>query len=373
MEYLLETFPDTFLLDFDNTDLNRLYCVFSFNKSCFLNYQYDAIIENHQKNQTGNLREKIITEVLTHYGISHFFIKNFNDQHELIFSYLLSSNDNELNWFTDVVSGKNLVYSSNLPFKLTKKLAHKFNTVKTSWKTEAMNEGYAAFEDWDTSINKYSITKGLIWSALVYETKNVAFANEVMNNIRSTANVAFWLEIMPQLYRNGLRHNDNLNEIMDYINYAVFTMNQPINFKRKKIQNLIHDSDEWHLQMQAMRHSNRGISLIKLPKSTIKKFVIKIEDELYIIKQLKTNHELYLEGNELSHCVASYLHNCLEDGSFIFSLRQINADNIEKRLVTIEVLNHEIFQKSGKAIRQCSPLEENIIAEWAKNNGLTIK
>jgi hypothetical protein len=227
-----------------------------------------------------------------------------------------------------------------------------------------MNEGYIAFKDWDASIESFNISKSLVWSAIVFETKNVAFANLVVNNIRTIENAEFWVEIMPQLYRNGLNQDHRINEIMDYINYAVFTAKQNINFKTKKINKIIEDSNDWHYDGIVKER------LINLPKSCIKNFSMDLDNERYIIKQLKTNHDLFHEGFELRHCVSSYTRNCLLNNSFIFSLRHLNKHKVENRLITIEVNENKIYQKYGKANRFSTPLEDKIIAVWAMGNNL---
>ena len=201
----------------------------------------------------------------------------------------------------------------------------------------------------------------------MYEVKNLPYTNEVVNNIRGTENAAFWVKVMIQLYRNGLREDDPINEIMDYIQYQEFTVNRQINFKTKKAQNIISESHEWHQDFgnSAFR---RQQPILKLPKSTIEKFYFEEDDNQYVIKQLVTNKELFQEGNELNHCVGSYADNCLHGGSFIFSLRQIDDFKNEKRLITIEIYKNRIFQKLGKYNRACFPFEDKIIAAWAKEN-----
>jgi hypothetical protein len=125
IQFFIETFPIKFLMDIKLFGFHKLNYIFKLNKSLFLDFNFDSIIENHLPNGKTYLCEDIIYAVLSKYGISFFFIQNFN-------KYVLP--DKELNWFNDVVSGKNLVYSECLPFKITKKLAHKFNTVNTDWK-----------------------------------------------------------------------------------------------------------------------------------------------------------------------------------------------------------------------------------------------
>lgn len=360
LRFFVDTFPPHFLLDLNRNDFSKLHYIFKLNRSWLLNFDYSSIIKYHSSSLPNYLRERIVREVLRSYGISFFFIQNFNkDKLEEI----------ELAWFNDVVSGKKLVYSENLPIKLSKKLVHKINTVYNEWEYEAAVEEYIFFPDWESSIADLTVTEGLLWSAIMYEVKNVPFTNEVVNNIRGTENAAFWVKTMIQLYRNGLRENDPINQIMDYIQHQVFTLNRNINFKTKKAANIIAESNEWHAAFGNAKYG-RPQRLIKLPESTIEQFYFEEDDNQYVIKQLLTNKELFQEGNELNHCVGSYTDSCLFRGTFIFSLRHLDEFKNEKRLITIEIYKNRIFQKRGNYNRACFPFEDKIIAAWAKENGI---
>jgi hypothetical protein len=358
LRFLLDAFPPYFLLDLNRNDFSKLNHIFKLNRSWFLNFDYSSIIKYHSSSLPNYLRDRIVREVLRNYGISFFFIQNFNnDKLEEI----------ELTWFNDVVSGKNLVYSENLPIKLSKKLVHKINTVSNEWLVEATEKEYKYFTDWLPTIADLTVTEGLLWSAIIYEVKNVPFTNEVVNNIRGTENATFWVKTMIQLYRNGLLEDDPINQIMDYIQYQVFTLNRNINFKTKKAENIITESNEWHAAFGNAKYG-RPQHLIKLPESTIEQFYFEEDDNQYVIKQLLTNKELFQEGNELNHCVGSYTDSCLFRGTFIFSLRHLNEFKNEKRLITIEIYKNRIFQKRGNYNRACFPFEDKIIAAWAKEN-----
>jgi hypothetical protein len=159
---------------------------------------------------------------------------------------------------------------------------------------------------------------------------------------------------------------------MDYIDNQVFTLQRAINFKSKKISNLIEESNRWHLAMENTRYG-KTFPLIKLPYSSISPFKYEENDKKFIIKQLKSNRELMFEGNALSHCVGSYTNKCMKFGSFIFSIRKLIDSEVPKEinLITIEINNNRIVQKKGKRNRFCKPFEDRIIKIWAKENGLS--
>jgi hypothetical protein len=363
LELYLIKLPNKSLADFSTIDWEKLFFIYNCNR-----HIYDKIdpidftfLADSNAIRSKTFRKEIIEKLLSNYGISYFFIRNFNESR---LSYL------ELEWFKNVVQGKNLFYSNNLPFDLNKKIIHKFNTVSNDWRGEFQNNLYS--DEWNQSINNLSVTNGLIWSAFMFELKDLNYTNTVLHYIQTTGNTEFWVKVMIQLYKNGLRSNEHISEIMDYIDNQVFTLQRAINFKSKKISNLIEESNRWHLAMENTRYG-KTFPLIKLPYSSISPFKYEENDKKFIIKQLKSNRELMFEGNALSHCVGSYTNKCMKFGSFIFSLRKLIDSEVPKEinLITIEINNNRIVQKKGKRNRFCKPFEDRIIKIWAKENGLS--
>jgi flagellar biosynthesis chaperone FliJ len=149
----------------------------------------------------------------------------------------------------------------------------------------------------------------------------------------------------------------------------VFTLNRTIDFSKKKLRNLQQDVEEWHTELNnARRYGYQG--LVKLPDCGISSYSHEKQGKQYIIKQLKTNKELMEEGAALKHCVGLYTSHCLQNGSFIFSLRELRVneqeETEEKRCVTIEINRNRIIQKKGQYNRTCNPIELAIISEWMR-------
>jgi hypothetical protein len=86
---------------------------------------------------------------------------------------------------------------------------------------------------------------------------------------------------------------------------------------------------------------------------------------------LLTTRELFLEGEDLHHCVYNYSNSCIYNNRYIFSLRILN-DKEEKKLITLEVLNRNIIQAKGLHNRLINKIEFEIIENWAKEKALTL-
>jgi hypothetical protein len=254
----------------------------------------------------------------------------------------------EMKWFIDELSGKNIVYSANLPCKITKKAAHYFRCLPY------------AFE--------LSVTRSLIYSALYVTILDDHFSLIVARSIRSLDRAEYWIETMTLLHKNGLRSVD-VREVMDYLQEKVIIRGEQIRLKNKLIRNLLLEIDNWHEELRVTRLLKR-VGTKKLVESQIDEFFTDFYGQAYIIKQIKRTNELYYEGSYLHHCVYTYRKYCMDGTTFIFSLRSIDEKAEEYPLITIEVVSNEIRQTKGKFNRLPTDLEKDIIRLWAQEKQL---
>lgn len=80
--------------------------------------------------------------------------------------------------------------------------------------------------------------------------------------------------------------------------------------------------------------------------------------------------DLIKEGNELSHCVASYVESINTGRCRIYFMR--STDDVDKPLATIEVRSQNVRQARGYANRPLKQEERDFVAEWAKKKGLEL-
>jgi hypothetical protein len=216
--------------------------------------------------------------------------------------------------------------------------------------------------------NNYNLTQSLIYCAIYFEVKSEEYAKEVLRNIRRSENFDFWITTLCKLYHKGLRVED-MNQVVDYIDDQVIRNGRQIDFNTKKLSNLLAEALIWHEEIQFLS-VGKYKRTINLPKSEIEPFNTEHKKKKYKIVQLTTNKSLIEEGRNLSHCVGTYTDNCLDRGSYIFSLRLIQDECEDKVLITIELNGNSIRQKRGKRNRSCSAEEDRIIRIWAKENNL---
>jgi hypothetical protein len=337
--------------------LNALYSIYRINPSVFEKVDYVVINEKFEAKWQGKALDFyrfhvyssiLIEHLFRSWGISIYFTRNF-------ISGKLSYSEEQ--WLNELIRGGNLVYTKDLPFTVSKKLAHVFNTLPSSF---------------DDSSIQGTVTDGLIKTALFEHTGDLNYVLYVHRFIRNVNESEFWIKTAMFLHRQGLRaETGGIGELFDYIRYQVFTLNRTIDFSTKKLRNLQQEVEAWHVELNiAKRFGHQG--LVKLPDYGIGTYSYEKQGKQYIIKQLKTNKELIEEGAALKHCVGLYTSHCLQNGSFIFSLRELKVNEKEEteeiRCVTIELNRNRIIQKKGQYNRSCKAIELEIISAWMREH-----
>lgn len=109
-----------------------------------------------------------------------------------------------------------------------------------------------------------------------------------------------------------------------------------------------------------------------------KEFTEKVKSEEYKSAELKTKEyaivspqnmdDLIKEGNELSHCVASYVDSIIKDNCKIYFMRM--ADSLDIPYATIEVRGDRVRQCRGYANRRLTETEREFVTAWAKKKNL---
>ena len=324
-----------YLIDFKEYELKKLYFIYKTKPVLFEK-------ANEMKNK-GVTAYQFLLAVFENYKIASLFLYNYFNEG------IYKMNDTEYGWFMDVLEGKNLIYSKNLPFKLTKKIAHEFSNLKLD--------------------KPLRIKEGLIFAALNHNQIDAEFSMAVLRKLTYLDNIDFWIETLSVLYKKGL-HLNKLDEFVDYIRYKVVRCKEEVNFYAISLKKLQKDVDDWHHRVyNSIPFKNE---YTKFKKSNIVPFDYQLEEENFQIVQLLKTEELIEEGETLEHCVATYNSLCAKNYLTIFSLRKKDEINDYHSLITLEVNHDEITQMRGLKNRKSNAIEKLIIKEWAYKNQLKI-
>jgi hypothetical protein len=94
---------------------------------------------------------------------------------------------------------------------------------------------------------------------------------------------------------------------------------------------------------------------------------------VWTITEILTSRALFLEGQAMRHCVATYQEDCVRRQVSIWSM-QVETQRGRQRALTIEVDNPKrmVCQVRGKCNRLPSANERALVERWAAVEGLRV-
>lgn len=107
---------------------------------------------------------------------------------------------------------------------------------------------------------------------------------------------------------------------------------------------------------------------VAIEKKSYQNLTYMTKDSKYAVIAPKESEDLIKEGNQLSHCVASYVKDVANDKCKILFLREV--DEIDKPLATIEVRGLNIRQARGYANRPLNDEQREFVKQWAEKMNL---
>jgi hypothetical protein len=263
-----------------------------------------------------------------------------------------------IDWFIDLAQGKNIRNHDQLPLEMTNKMIHFFLQAPAHYTVnEALRKGQILGLGGDKKL-----AKSLIHTRL---GKHIEKSED-----------AFWKSIVHFfIHCKGLDFK-KINAIVEYaqcqkfgIDNLVPAENSDFSIKGRSPERL------WELAQKKL--NAKGRLLIYFKPFDIQELRVestyKTTQSIYQIEPLLTSEKLEQEGEAMKHCVYSYLQNCVNQSSSIWSLNVIQENGLKKRMLTIEVnQNKEIVQARGKCNRRPEGKEKGLLMKWAKINDLKL-
>lgn len=109
-------------------------------------------------------------------------------------------------------------------------------------------------------------------------------------------------------------------------------------------------------------------------RSSIGAFRHTAGDTLWTIDELLSDRELRIEGGIMKHCVATYIQECAQRRTSIWSMKMQEGER-RRRTLTIEVLPNSKIIWAAKGKQNASPDEPatDILKRWATQEGLKFR
>lgn len=299
-----------------------------------------------------------LNHLTTRYSVPKFFLSVFD--HRDWISRI------EYQWYLDIASGKNIRNSANLPLELSKKAAHHVLQAPSD----------------------LSICDALMWGKLrsvvsdprlINELMRTQFVSSMIHNYERWPSLHpqfgdhQWIMILAQLFErtNNLNYSD-VGIIVDYVERHL-----TINLKGRTMAALKRDADEWHASLYTNHQQSYQLQsdLNWQPAKNIKGrfFFIPGPDKCFWqIKELCSGNQLIEEGQQMQHCVATYISSCYAGNSSIWALHCTTTDGEVVRGATIEVRQSsdrwQIIQARARYNAKPDPELLAKIIEWAEAN-----
>ncbi|WP_338790252.1 PcfJ domain-containing protein [Bernardetia sp. MNP-M8] len=277
-----------------------------------------------------------------------------------------SENKLSRSWFIDVGQGKNTSKLNHFPTILTKKEAHYFTKAPSKFTfIAAIRYG---------QVKAIGGTTGFINNLVQTDLGKYLYPKE-----------GFWKEVIAFLFRNNPTATAHqLDIVVEYIWTQKFARLWGQNTKGQVVQKNPSDPNfdlkgrtwdslwkkafEWFKVVGFSRQTPQEWAHFMMEDN----YVRAKTGQCFVFQQLLTKQELFEEGKNMNHCVGSYVSDCKNSKSAIFSMQNVLSRN--NSLVTIEVdpKTRKIVQTSRRFNHFPSDFEKEIIKEWAKQNDLKV-
>lgn len=132
--------------------------------------------------------------------------------------------------------------------------------------------------------------------------------------------------------------------------------------KGRTIQSVIEMSNQWHLEQLKLR-GGKNVNWVRIELEDRK---IERNGVEYKFVELTSSNELIAEGRKQRHCVGSYIRQCLDGNTSIFSMRY-KDDKYDEIRVTLQIEHNIIKQARGLCNRKITGVEDLVIREWARD------
>jgi hypothetical protein len=305
----------------------------------------------------------LLNHLLAKYKVPAFMHKSF-------YKALQTSRKHQ-EWFIHLGSGQNIRTAHGLPMPLTKMMAHYYvQAPEELTVTEAFRFA---------RIRSLGGSKGLV----------DAWLGSCMAN--NYENPEFWDSVVRFFVENPMLDPNQIAPIIDYLHHQKFvdvfeiTQNgdrlncgptQPnLTMKGRNPETLMTQVEQWHVQTARIdkkgaftQWKSCGIDGARFEEGNNQ------NKRAYVIVELLNSSELKKEGQEMHHCVGSYVGSCSSGRCAVYSVRQVEGDSLgRKATISVNLTPSRMLQEArGKYNEVLSQNISRIIRSWANTRNIQV-
>ena len=264
----------------------------------------------------------------------------------------------EQRWYKQLGLGESL-RRIGLPLPLTRAMAHRFLSAPCH----------------------LGMVAGLRWAQLTELGASAPLRDEVLRTRLGTAldDEGYWEAVLHFFVNQPLLPLDEVRPIVDFLDQ------EKLPIKGRSCASLIRLVREWHRELGRVAAANvawapaaiRGFTWLEKRRPARQQHRPDEEpldeDRTWRIEELCSNRALVLEGRAMRHCVATYVRECVQGRSSIWSL-QAEVRGLRTRALTLEVdpRVRRLVQARRRHNGSPSPAERAIVRRWAEREGIII-
>ena len=282
--------------------------------------------------------------------------------------YFLSKNLNslglvEIEALMLTLQGNNIRNYKKLPFHLSKKESYLLiNQIPKNIKFE------------DNLLERSIICAKLLLSASARKELLIpflTFSKIFRSNVKMFHDdISFWKSSFNLMCTvNWEASTFSLQEFIDYFEYKKYTEDPKYNLNHRTINSISRSIYRWHEYTQYTK-TKETLSL-KWSGIVGQNLQITHKKILYVIKQITSAQNLYMESEKMKHCAYSYLNGCVNGHTSIWSIKKV-INSIYKPYLTVEVRRNKIIQIAGIRNRRPNKEDYEVIKLWAHEVGFVI-
>ncbi|APZ45656.1 hypothetical protein BW723_04800 [Polaribacter reichenbachii] len=253
-------------------------------------------------------------------------------------------------WFIQLGKGKSVKELTQMPIRLTSKMAHEFKNAPNVFEPN----------------QALCFAQALGFGASLKTAKVIGFSK--LSNINESEE-KFWVTVVQFFAKETTLKATELNQMLDYLAYKL-RENKSFSMKSRTQKALLFQANEWQKRVYRDEIGNvlnwqaSGIKPLYLEEFENGKPVV------YKTVELLNSISLFDEGNVMHYCVAGYDEDCKYNGIAIFSLQKETIGKSITRLATIEIglKQRQIFEAKAKYNDEPSVKSSELIDLWVKSS-----
>jgi hypothetical protein len=273
-------------------------------------------------------------------------------------------------WYKHLGLGQN-IRTAGLPLRLTKAMAHLF--------TQAPHH--------------YTAIAALRWAQVRGLGGGEALARAVVGTRlgKALGNEDFWESVLHFLVNHPSLDLAQVGPVVDFLQHQKFEWKEGVSsegvlgkqppprpdysMKGRTVASVLLQVEQWHKQLG----QDANQPSLSWRHSLLKDFRLVEGSEalgnvrVWTITELLTSRALFLEGQAMRHCVATYTERCARRQTSIWSV-QVEDRRGRHRVLTVEVdlPKRTVCQARRKCNRLPQAVEREVMERWAAQEGLRV-